>query len=53
MKKADTQMQIRCNTEYKTILALAAKKNNVSLSNYVLIAALNKAKKNKKEWVDV
>ena len=41
-------IMIRVDEEDKKFLQSVAKKNKVSLSNYVLIAALNKAKKDKK-----
>ena len=44
----DTYIMIRVSEEDKKFLASVSKKNKVSLSNYVLIAALNKAKKDKK-----
>jgi len=47
MKKS-SYMMIRLSHQDKEILREVAKKNEVSLSDYVLTASLNKAKKDKK-----
>ena len=43
-----TYIRIRLSEDDKMFLQIVAKKNSMSLSNYVLIAALNKARKDKK-----
>jgi len=48
LKKKGSNIMIRVSTKDKAILQENAGLEQVSLSNYVLIAALNKAKKDKK-----
>ena len=48
-RKQDERLQVRCTSDEKKLLQEAADKANRSLSNFVLNAALNEARKVRKE----